>query len=63
MTTGLSTPYFDNVIARMDARLAEFAEQEDRRERFLLMYRTFKHELRRNLQAGRFLDVRWSESI
>lgn len=59
----IETPSLDGVIDRMDTRLAELAARRDRRERFLLMYRTFKGELRRNLQEGRFQDVEWSEAI
>ncbi|MGI8549968.1 MAG: DUF5995 family protein [Dehalococcoidia bacterium] len=57
------TPDLDRLIERMDARLQALLEAGDRRAHFLLMYRTFKHELRRNLQAGRFLDRAWSEAI
>jgi hypothetical protein len=47
----------------MDDLIAEFSGDNDRRERFLLMYRTFKNELRKNLHEGRFLDSDWSEAI
>lgn len=57
------TPDLDSIIERMDARLLLFARSEDQRERFLLMYRTFKIELRRNVQVGRFLDAAWTEAI
>ncbi|HUG14299.1 MAG TPA: DUF5995 family protein [Thermomicrobiales bacterium] len=59
----LATPDLDRFIAQMDGRLLEHAALGDARERFLLMYRTFKNELRRNLQAGRFSDTPWSEAI
>lgn len=58
-----ATPDLDRVIERMDGRLEELRRTGDRRERFLLMYRTFKGELRRNLQEGRFRDHAWSEAI
>ncbi|MFO7893515.1 MAG: DUF5995 family protein [Longimicrobiales bacterium] len=58
-----ATPDLDRVIDRMDRRLEELRRTGDRRERFLLMYRTFKGELRRNLQQGRFRDHAWSEAI
>ncbi len=57
------TPDLDRVIDRMDRRLDELRRTGDRRERFLLMYRTFKGELRRNLREGRFRDHAWSEAI
>lgn len=47
----------------MDDRLRVFARSQDQREQFLLMYRTFKHELRKNIQDGRFLDAAWTEAI
>lgn len=57
------TPQLDRLIDRMDARLGLLVETGDPRARFLLMYRTFKQELRQNLQAGRFLDRAWAEAI
>ncbi len=61
--TKIATPDLDRTIRRMDNQIEAFAERRDRRERFLVMYRTFKNELRRNLQQGRFLDSEWSEAI
>ena len=57
------TPALDRVIERMDRRVEVLRRAGDRRERFLLMYRTFKNELRRNLREGRFRDPAWSEAI
>ena len=57
------TPDLDKIIQRMDDYNQKFRSGDDRRERFLLMYRTFKNELRRNLQEGRFIDPQWSEAI
>lgn len=57
------TPDLDKIIQRMDDYIQKFRSDDDRRERFLLMYRTFKNELRRNLQQGRFIDHQWSEAI
>jgi hypothetical protein len=62
-TPARDTPDLDRVIERMDRRLEELRASGDRRERFLLMYRTFKGELRSNLRAGRFRDHAWSEAI
>ncbi|MGM0589563.1 MAG: DUF5995 family protein [Bacteroidota bacterium] len=61
--TTLATPNLDQTIQQMDEKVEEFRAHNDRRERFLLMYRTFKRELRKNLQEGRFLDHQWSEAI
>ncbi|OGB68623.1 MAG: hypothetical protein A2Y94_02020, partial [Caldithrix sp. RBG_13_44_9] len=57
------TPDLDKIIEKMDLFIRSFAETGDPRERFLLMYRTFKNELRSNIRQGRFLDTRWSEAI
>ena len=62
-TTVIDTPQLDQVIQKMDNFITQFSEQDDPRERFLVMYRTFKKQLRRNLQEGRFLDSEWSEAI
>jgi hypothetical protein len=62
-STTWTTPDLDRTIRAMDERVSQFAQRNDPRERFLLMYRTFKNELRRNLQMGRFADTRWSEAI
>ena len=59
----IETPDLDKIIQRMDDHIQDFRSTEDRRERFLLMYRTFKNELRSNLQQGRFFDFQWSEAI
>lgn len=58
-----ATPDLDRIVDRMDRRLDELHRAGDRRERFLLMYRTFKGELQRNLREGRFRDPAWSEAI
>lgn len=59
----IQTPKLDVIIARMDARLQVFAGTRDRREHFLLMYRTFKNELRTSIRVGRFVDAAWTEAI
>jgi len=61
--TAIATPDLDAVIRKMDQHLEQFARERDPRERFLLMYRTFKNQLRRNVRCGRFLDAEWSEAI
>jgi len=62
-SAGIETPHLDAVIQKMDSFITKFSEQQDPRERFLVMYRTFKKQLRKNLQQGRFLDSEWSEAI
>lgn len=57
------TPDLDEIIRKMDDYIARFSREGDPRERFLLMYRTFKDQLRRNIRAGRFLDANWAEAI
>ena len=59
----IHTPDLDAIIDRMDTRLQVFAGTKDRREHFLLMYRTFKNELRTSIRLGRFVDAAWTEAI
>jgi len=47
------TPDLDKIIEKMDLFIRSFADTGDPRERFLLMYRTFKNELRSNIRQGR----------
>ncbi len=61
--TTIQTPQLDKFIQKMDDHISQFYSTGDRRERFLLMYRTFKNELRKNIQKGRFADSEWTEAI
>lgn len=63
MPAALDTPALDAMVERLDRRLARLAATGDRRERALLVYRTFKVELRRNLREGRFRDPAWAEAV
>lgn len=59
----IKTPKLDQFIEKMDDHISQFYSNNDRRERFLLMYRTFKNELRKNIQRDRFVDSDWTEAI
>ncbi|MDZ7763884.1 MAG: DUF5995 family protein [Melioribacteraceae bacterium] len=59
----IKTPKLDQFIEKMDDHISSFIQTKIEEERFLLMYRTFKNELRKNIQRGRFIDSDWTEAI
>jgi len=63
LATQFKTPDLDKIIKKMGSFIDQYAKNNDPRERFLLLYRTFKNELRMNIQKGRFVDAKWSEAI
>lgn len=58
-----SSVRIDDVLARMDARLAELHAAGDARRVFLAVYRTMSGSMRQAIAEGRFVDPAWTERL
>ncbi len=53
----------DQLLARMDDRLADFVRDDDPRQIFLTVYRTMTATMDRSMPDGVFLDPAWSSAL